>query len=152
MRIPILRTTTADQGASGSLPASHAAGGQTNTVSHGSFLRRAARRAWDYSATWPRLCGLLWEMRNFLWRSGFQSRLLQDRPTVDLGPAVERDANGRFVPNKRTRARSDDIGNFFSNYPRATMIESWVFLQGWDAGERYAHRNSGTGGKASESP
>jgi hypothetical protein len=90
----------------------------------------------------PRLHGIAVEICSLPWRSQFQSKLHQCLLSVELGFALEKTPTGRGVPNRRTHARIADIESFVATCPKATLFERWVFLQGWNMGERYALRNS----------
>jgi hypothetical protein len=92
----------------------------------------------------PRLHGIAVEIRSLPWRSEFQSKLHQRRLSLVLGPDSEISPTGHVVRCRRTHARIADTENFESICPKATCFEMWVFLQGWEAGERYALRNSDT--------
>ena len=65
------------------------------------------------------------------------------RWAVDFGPLFERLPCGCLVPDERTDARSIGIQEIESRYPWASIVELQVFLEGFDAGERYGLRTSG---------
>lgn len=91
---------------------------------------------------YPRLHGYAVSLDSFGWRSEFLSRLHVRQLLVDFGTALEKAPSGRLVPNRRTRSRIQDTETFVSSCPKATLFERWVFLQGWNAGERFALCNS----------
>lgn len=61
---------------------------------------------------------------------------------IELGLAVEEDANGGFVPNKRTYGRIHDMQAVTSTHPWVEEVEQWHFLQGWEMGARWAESKS----------
>jgi hypothetical protein len=76
-----------------------------------------------------------------IWKS-----FLDGRPgpyRLVLGHAFEEDQTGDLVPCKRTYARMSDIEKFYATFSKATLLEDWIFLQGWEAGERFVLCNSG---------
>ncbi len=50
-------------------------------------------------------------------------------------------ATGHQGPNIRTHVRRRDIQKLFENYPRASLVDSLMFLEGWDTGAELAYRN-----------
>jgi len=48
------------------------------------------------------------------------------------------------LPNKRTNTRSRDIQLLLETYPWATMADLHLFLLGWNKGEEFAGRGSGS--------
>jgi hypothetical protein len=62
--------------------------------------------------------------------------------SVDLGPAVQHSPDGRFLPCSRTVAHSDGIRCLTTKYPWADLVDSQVFLFGFDAGARWALSNA----------
>jgi len=63
---------------------------------------------------------------------------------VDLGPAYCSLLSGCLVANERTDARSDGIQKLRSHYPWANTVLLDVYLEGFDAGERFASRKMDT--------
>ena len=61
---------------------------------------------------------------------------------VFLGPAVEQAATGRLAPNRRTQARIQSMRALSSNQPWVEGVEQWFYLQGWEAGAKWAENNS----------
>jgi len=111
---------------------------------HETLPQRLSQWFWGtLLGSFPRLHGIALEIRSLPWRSEFQSRLHKRLLSVDFGPDSEISPTGRIVKCKRTHARIADIESFDAICPKATLFESWVFLQGWQAGERFAQSNSG---------
>lgn len=112
---------------------------------HGTLPQRLSRLFWGkLLGISPRLHGIAIEICSLPWRSEFQSRLHSGRLSVEFGLALEKTPNGHGIPNRRTHARIADTESFVANCPKATLFERWVFLQGWNMGERYALRSSDT--------
>jgi hypothetical protein len=64
---------------------------------------------------------------------------------VDLGPLWEAVPSERqFDLNRRTNARSQGTRNLIGDYPWASSVDLQIFLRGFDVGERYALRSTGT--------
>lgn len=117
----------------------------------GTRRSRLLRRLWGLIEKHPRLYGIAIVLYTLPSRSRFQSALweayLDGRPgpyRVVLGPAWEFSQTGQSVRCKQTHARIADIERFYANFPRGTLLEDWIFLRGWEAGERFALGNSGT--------
>jgi hypothetical protein len=111
----------------------------------GTLLERLRKLFWrTVLGRFPRLHGIVVEICSLPWRSEFQSKLHQRRLSLVLGPDSEISPIGRVVRCSRTHARIADTESFESICPKATPFEMWVFLQGWEAGERYALYNSDT--------
>ena len=108
------------------------------------------RYRWE--AKYPRLQALLIDVCSFLWRMGIRRRLREAlrRPALNFGwlispgPTWELDASGHLVRCKRTGACIQDTENFLSTYPKATMLEEWVFVQAWKLGAESALRSFDT--------
>jgi hypothetical protein len=60
-----------------------------------------------------------------------------EHQSVDLGPAVEGCPDGRFQPCSRTVAHSYGIRSLTTKYPWADLVDSQVFLSGFDAGVKW---------------
>jgi hypothetical protein len=105
---------------------------------------RSRRRFLGKVARHPRLYGLALELDSLPRRSEFQSRLPQHLSPYEYGRDSEISPTAPIAKCKRTHARMRDTENFDAMRPRATLFEARVFLQGWEAGERFALRNSGT--------
>jgi hypothetical protein len=106
--------------------------------SRGTLRGRLAITFWrTMLGGFPRLHGIAMELRSLGWRSEFQSRLHQRLLSVEFGPHAEISPTGHLVPCRRTHARIADTESFESICPKATLFETWVFLQGWNMGERY---------------
>jgi hypothetical protein len=115
----------------------------------GKWRSRWSRRLWGLIEKHPRLYGIAIVLYTLPSRSRFQCALweayLKGCPgpyRVVLGPAWEFSQTGQSVRCKRTHARIADIEKFSANFPQGTLLEDWTFLQGWEAGERFALGNS----------
>lgn len=112
-------------------------------IYRGTLPQRLSKLFWgNVLGRFPRLHGIAMEIRSLPWRSEFQGRLHQRLLSVVFGPHAETSPTGQIVPCKRTHARIADTEKFESICPKATLFETWIFLQGWNAGEQYALRNS----------
>jgi hypothetical protein len=97
-------------------------------------LRWRARNA----QRWYRLRSVVCNVRGHI-----QTLLAIEHQSVDLGPAVERSPDGRYLPCSRTVAHSYGIRSLETKYPWADLVDSQVFLLGFDAGARWAFDNAG---------
>ena len=61
---------------------------------------------------------------------------------VDLGPAFRALPDGSLVQESRTTARSEGIRNLSAKYPWTDLFDHQMFLDGFEAGERYAARSA----------
>lgn len=61
---------------------------------------------------------------------------------VDIGPAFRRLPDGSYLPEPRTIARSKGIDSELAKYPWMDLIDRQIFLDGFDAGERYDQSTS----------
>ena len=88
------------------------------------------------------------EMRCILPRIRFR---LEPKRWHDLtfGPSLEETPNGGLVPCKRTFARIHDMQVLATTHPWLDVVEQRFFLQGWDAGARWAENNARSSGKES---
>jgi hypothetical protein len=119
------------------------------------LLRTLVRAIHHY----PSLSAFLTHARSFAWRIGIERKVFvaAQHPRgnktwlLDLGPHAEPDASGRVVRCKRTDCRRQDIENFSSKWPMATMSDEWIFLQAWNAGVESALRNFDTSEKETRS-
>ena len=59
-------------------------------------------------------------------------------PTVDYGLAPERLQDCSLRPIARTQARMIGIDKLWAAYPWADTVDAHMFLDGLDAGERFA--------------
>jgi hypothetical protein len=66
-------------------------------------------------------------------------------PSVDFGPALRRFPDGSLRPEVRTQARSLDTSRLEAKYPWVDTVDVRMFLEGFDAGERWSldSRDSG---------
>jgi hypothetical protein len=80
------------------------------------------------------------EGRSFVCRT--RTLLAIEHEGVDLGSVLERLPSGHLIQNERTSARSCGIRELVSAHPWASNIDLQIYLVGFDAGERFAHRNS----------
>jgi hypothetical protein len=55
----------------------------------------------------------------------------------DLGP-LGRIQDGRYQNHERIRSRAAGIETMRSNSPWVDSVDIRIFLQGWDAGEKYS--------------
>jgi hypothetical protein len=115
------------------------------------LARRWQRRFWRLVQKDPQLYGIVIVLYTLRARMRFQRLIwgsfLDGRHgpyDIVLGHAYEEDKTGDLVPCKRTYARMSDIEKFYATFSKATLLEDWIFLQGWEAGERFGLGNSGT--------
>lgn len=82
------------------------------------------------------------EFCNFLLRT--KILLTADKRTlgIDMGPWWEVRGDGTLQRSMRTHARIQDIKAAFENRQWGTILDRQLFLEGWDAGVRFARRNS----------
>ena len=73
-----------------------------------------------------------------------QTLLARKHWGVDLGSVLERLPSGRLIQNERTDARSCGIRELVSAHPWASNIDLQIYLEGFDAGERFALYIPGT--------
>lgn len=91
-----------------------------------------------------RFCLRFWyalrqEGRSFL---GHMKTLLATKQWgVDLGSLGAYLPDGRLIPNERTKAHSLGIQELSSAHPWASSIDKEIYLEGFRAGEQFAHRN-----------
>jgi hypothetical protein len=93
-----------------------------------------------------RLCEYLLEIcslfrRILLLRDAPKFEVPYRRLLVDLGPEWVEHPSGHLVRCTPTLGRSEDIQTFSSICRWATPIDHAVFLEGWDAGARWAADN-----------
>lgn|ERR1039458_708726 len=73
-------------------------------------------------------------------RSGVKSligRWQSHTGRVDIGPAFRRLPDGSIQTEPRTNARSQGIDTELAKFPWLDLIDRQIFLDGFDAGERY---------------
>jgi len=91
-----------------------------------------------------RLC-----LRSGIWN--MKTLLSKDQWGLDLGPHYQRLPCGCLALNSRTDARSVGIRALTLRYPAANTAQFRLFLEGFDTGEQFASRNSGTLAQVSSS-
>jgi hypothetical protein len=99
-----------------------------------SFLHRLSES--KFPTIFPRLYGLLFELRSFRYRIVFLWRRGGTR-SLQIGPVFDADRNGFLVQNKRTQARNWDIQKLLSDFPFLAPEDCHLFLLGWDAGSGF---------------
>jgi hypothetical protein len=92
---------------------------------------RSGNRRWCVART---LCRSL--------RGHIQARLAIEHEPVDLGPAYLGDCSGRLQPNISLYARTLGIQSLSAKYPWASLVDSQIFLLGFDEGEKLSHDTS----------
>ena len=97
-----------------------------------SWLPTRFLSAWGWTALYTRI--FVSEARSFLARMKFQYRRI---PVLELGQTWEQLPNRRLALCKRRLACIGDIAQMQTNYPQATLVDAAIFLDGWDAGERF---------------
>ena len=98
-------------------------------------LRWRARNA----QRWYRLRSVVCNVRGHI-----QTLRAIEHQSVTLGLALERDQAGHLVPCSRTVAHSYGIRSLETKYPWVDLVDSQVFLLGFDAGARWAFDNAGS--------
>jgi len=63
---------------------------------------------------------------------------------VDLGPVLDCLPNGSYQQNTRTAARKQGIEILWAKRPRMGSVDLQMFLGGFDAGEQWCARTTGT--------
>jgi hypothetical protein len=116
---------------------------------HRSFLGKIRRRFFALAQSPRKWLGSRWEsplayairseLRGILPR--IRLRLEIARNPIVFGPGVEQDANGCLVLNRRTQYRILDTQAVTAIHPWSEEVELWFFLQGWEAGARWAESN-----------
>jgi hypothetical protein len=99
----------------------------------GQLFRLLSRLSHLGYAIWLESCSL--GPRILLLRS-----MIEGRPLLAIGAALEIDTTQHLVANKRTSARSRDIQLLRETYPWATVADLHLFLLGWNKGEEFAGR------------
>ena len=82
--------------------------------------------------------------RSFLGRIRIQSP--KGPWILSCGPSLERDQTGQYRRNARTHARAEGIKALWAKHPWADRPDLQMFLDGFDAGERYARSVDGRQG------
>jgi hypothetical protein len=67
----------------------------------------------------------------------------RELPVVEFGPALLL-SKGLLIPNTRTSSRSQCVKTMLASHPWANTTDVLSYLEGFDAGERYAHSTYGT--------
>jgi hypothetical protein len=99
-------------------------------------------RLWasKFPCRWPKLYGLLLELRNFAHRIQ-RLRMQKDIRYVDIGPVYQPSGvPGFLLKNIRTQSRSEGIRKLHDEFPWLTTDDFAVFLLGWDAAEEWCGR------------
>jgi hypothetical protein len=124
--------------AGGPLPKSGQDDGQSDTSSQGHIANLLeGLSASRFSFRFPRLYGLILEYRSFYHRI----RYLRKRADIrqpQMGPLWETSEFGHLIPNRRTRARIQDMQQALSLQPWLSPEDWQLFLEGWDAGSEYS--------------
>jgi hypothetical protein len=84
------------------------------------------------------LLGCVSDLRTCLFRMGKRFGKLPAVYSAELGPAIQRDANGHLQPNTRTHGCIADIRSFEASHRGATVFDVEVFRQGWERGARWS--------------
>jgi hypothetical protein len=112
--------------------------GNERSQKKSSFLHRLSVS--KFPRIFPRLYGLLFELRSFRYRIGFLWQRGGTR-SLKMGPVFDVDRDGFLVQNKRTQARNWDIQKLLSDFPFLAPEDCHLFLLGWDAGSGFRDRS-----------
>jgi hypothetical protein len=82
------------------------------------------------------ICSLcIWISGFYSWRGHIRIQSPTELPSVDFGPCLDSDCNGRLSLNTRTLARKLYTKKIAAIYPWMDMVDRQMFLNGFDAGE-----------------
>jgi hypothetical protein len=113
-------------------------------------LRRKAGNTWSsgigsrllgLAYRFPRACSVWLLLRSFYGHIQIHNRRKLWMTGVSSGPAWGIDATGHPGPDIRAHARMKGTQKLLSTLPSASLVDSLLFLEGWDMGAEWAFCN-----------
>ena len=96
----------------------------------------------------PRVCSVALLLRSFCGHIDIHNKRRLWMTGVDSGPAWGIDASGHSGPDIRTHARMKDTQKLCESFPWASLVDSLIFLEGWDKGAEWASGNPWYGNRS----